>query len=1337
MPSRQLRAPVAALAALLTAVTAAPAAHASGAARPGSRSAVSASSSAPHSVTLADGSTVRWSDDGTGTLTAKDGTTRPFPVPGVTGSSGLGEQIAPSAAVLQRRADAAKSTPYQVASGVGSASSAVRPQTMNTGAVELPRQVRSAIDDLGGVGGPAAGARFGAAGSTAGTISGTTARDNDVASSLPTNAGLATSFQSYLNAGGVDAVGAFQDTATYLHALPGAGQIITNVSLGDLTDQSMADAGDTYVRQNGPTTVLRNGRRYLDYPSLPLIPTYTSDNQGRLDPAGTIEGQDPYLGEVLLDFSMMAPLPHDRQRPEATGSGATDLLGIAPGADYRLVVPEEPSATGIAAALRAAAAQKPRPDVITASLGFGTDGSIGFPSRWLEDDPEIRETLRQIVDSGIVVVVSANDGTRLGLPVSVGPDGGSTPTERTAGAKSETTIDDVAATTVPSKVRDTGVIAAGGSTTDDTLTSDDIRTSAYPTTRYNGTAGYSSGFGSRVDLAAPGDNLPSLMHVPDGAEVVLNGGTSASAPMIAAAAANVLSAAESTGQKLTPRQVRDLLVDTGRPLAQPPQADQELTMGPQLDVTAAVEKVLAEKHDIKPAAARLSVAERQLMSVTPSTNFVEATDPDAIDLGGPRDDEGNGNGQNAVSPITLGLDLTGARHGLTYRLRVDGGRTIPAPGPSLRLLPGELFAAAGLPLTSDGPRSLKVTFEALDHGRVVASAGRTLTFTATDGSYLQPQAPTAPGTTPLGRSVTVHYDLTGLRDTTQPELVLSSVGHWTPFTAADKWRATWRTPLTATRGTVTIPASAFAPGGAGLYGVGITLYGGQVYGDFRALTIGAGADQRPEAPRLGHTSATGYSAQLTRAQRTLSLSWDVDGVRGANGAAVEFLTPGPTLYGALNTTTNQNGSGRDDNGVDHASTLLRALPSAKGQTTLDLQALGLPTGVQYPVRIIATRDGKPVGQASPTSFLEYLDGDTVSGVLENFEVTGDTALLATDTFSEENELTGGGVTGYSLGDGSLGSAVSTDNGSGMMRTVVGADPTTGTTLIARRPFTGGVLPEIDLRDTRTGAEVRTTTLDPQAGTTSVYYQGGALDPARHRAVVVTYNAVSGIDQLWTVDMKSGKVSEPLPVNQSSPGRAFSNVSLDASTGTFFVATTGTQGPCLSGRVPYAAVSFDPGARTVSPMGAMPLCTAGLLPDGKGDKVYVAAGPATPDYSSGSFPTGTWRTADQHTLATGTAADLGTRGVAWPVLDTRHNVAVVAHLYEEATAGDNNALSEITVVEPDTGKVLARYPLVNLVNTMGGLTNFEPTSLRGLHLDPGTRTVYLVNPWANGLQRLTY
>jgi hypothetical protein len=238
---------------------------------------------------------------------------------------------------------------------------------------------------------------------------------------LPTNYGLTTSLLSYLNAGGVDAMGAYDLLGQSYGQLPGTGEIITNVSIGDLTDQSMADAGDPYVHTFGPTTILRDGQRYLDLPSMPLIPTYTVSPTGSVDPTGSTEHEDPSLGEVLLDFGVMAPLPHDRQRPEALGSGVTDLLGIAPGAQYRLVVPQEPTINQIAVALVAAANQTPRPDVITASVGFGTD-AFGFPGRYLEDDPVLQAVIAGIVHrQHIVVCVSSNDGTRLYTPSAVGP----------------------------------------------------------------------------------------------------------------------------------------------------------------------------------------------------------------------------------------------------------------------------------------------------------------------------------------------------------------------------------------------------------------------------------------------------------------------------------------------------------------------------------------------------------------------------------------------------------------------------------------------------------------------------------------------------------------------------------------------------------------------------------------------------------------------------------------------------------------------------------------------------------------------------------------------------
>ncbi|MGW9033303.1 hypothetical protein ACWGQ5_57590, partial [Streptomyces sp. NPDC055722] len=314
---------------------------------------------------------------------------------------------------------------------------------MNTGSVPLPSSLK---------------ATAGKAGSSAkGQDSSATGSDG-----VPGNAALGTSLQSFLNAGGMNATGAYSLLKQKFDQLPGTGETITNVSVGDLTDTSKPGSA-------GPTTVLQNGQRYLDIPTMPLIPTYTADATGALDATGSTQGQDSALGEVLLDFSVMAPLPHELQRPGMEGSGASDLLGIAPGAKYRLVVPQQPTFSQIAVALLAAARQQPRPDVITASLGYGTDAA-GLPGRYLEDDPVQQSVIASIVKQyGITVVVSSNDGTRLYTNAAVGPDGGSTATNVTRKAADTTRVDDDQLSTTPSKVLDSGAIAAGGTTTDDTL----------------------------------------------------------------------------------------------------------------------------------------------------------------------------------------------------------------------------------------------------------------------------------------------------------------------------------------------------------------------------------------------------------------------------------------------------------------------------------------------------------------------------------------------------------------------------------------------------------------------------------------------------------------------------------------------------------------------------------------------------------------------------------------------------------------------------------------------------------------------------------------------------
>jgi hypothetical protein len=189
-------------------------------------------------------------------------------------------------------------------------------------------------------------------------------------------------------------------------------------------------------------------------------------------------------------------------------------------------------------------------------------------------------------------------------------------------------------------------------------------------TRTNGSGLFSSGFGTRINVSAPSGGIPSFEHpnggTPQQVATVLNGGTSASAPMTAAAAAVVLQAARLTGQQATPDSVRSLLESTGRAVATPAQADQNLNVGPQIDVTAAVNAVFGHQAGT-PAIVRVSVAHRQTIGGL-GGSFTEATDPSTIDLAGP-----NGTGEGLVGPVTIAADVTGTIPGQpTYALRIGG-----------------------------------------------------------------------------------------------------------------------------------------------------------------------------------------------------------------------------------------------------------------------------------------------------------------------------------------------------------------------------------------------------------------------------------------------------------------------------------------------------------------------------------------------------------------------------------------------------------------------------------------------------------------------------------------
>ncbi len=836
---------------------------------------------------------------------------------------------------------------------------------------------------------------------------------------LPTNVALRSSAQSLLNSTATDWVPAFQGLASAYHQLPGTGEVITDVSLGDLTSAGVPkdDPCAQFVAAFGPTTVIQGGQRFLDLPSMPLIPTWTANAKAMLDPTGETCGVDPFDTEIDLDFAMMAPLPHNLQRPDALGAGLTDLLGIAPGAAYRLVVPSDPtgSITTVDAALLAAARQTPRPDVITASLGFGLD-SQGFPSRYLEDDPVTESLIATLTHRfGITVAVSANDGLRTPTDAAVSPTGGSAATDVAGSPRQATSLADVQFATVPSRDVDSGAIDVGAVTLNDIAAApphDPANAAladqeAFPEVRWDGAADFSSGFGSRVNLAAPGDNVLGFQHTAGGAanavDVVNTGGTSASAQEVGAAAAVVLQTARLTGDRsvTSPLALRSYLERTANPVPDVPQADRSLNVGPQVDIGAAVTGLLAKAgFRQQPGVARVAVAQRQNINGF-GAFFATETDPTNIPM--------TGHAQNywlTIAPDWIGLpDFP-----ITYQLsaqRPDGSHQTLATGPSARLQPDAIIAAAGLQPAADQPTTVTLDYTASAAGRVLASTTVPLTFGPRSGAPT-PLAPLVPAVV-TGGSFLVHYDLTGQTAFTDPTLVVSAPGRMDPF--QHFYLPIYSAPLHGATGTVRVPVAALA--GGGIYGVAVQGAPDQfLFSQFAFTRVqGAPSDVQPSAPLLaaahaltGHTLTVAYGGHFR-------VSWDVRQVPHATGVLLEVSAPGPNTFNSFATFNNPNGTVTDDNGHDTGSVLARRLAGAA--SSVDLSADVLDPTMTHEVRVIPLlASGAPAGAASEVSTISR-DGVAPSdggSVLDGFGVDAH----GSDGLVTSNQVAANGTTRSSV-----------------------------------------------------------------------------------------------------------------------------------------------------------------------------------------------------------------------------------------------------------------------------------------------------------------------------------
>jgi hypothetical protein len=852
---------------------------------------------------------------------------------------------------------------------------------------------------------------------------GRSVRSTTSATTVPTNTAVSLNLQALLNAPGVDAVAAFDEIGARFNQLPGTGEIITNIGLGDADDESAAadpnDACNFAVSQYGPTTRIVGGQRYLDWPSLPLIPVWVSDANGALSPTAEVCNVDPFLGEVGLDFSMMAPLPDALQRPGKTAPFAMDLLGIAPGASYRWVAPGARGGfvgvSDVLAAMIGAARQQPAPNVMTISIGFGFDAR-GFPSRYLEDDPLSQSIVAGIAASNVVVCLAANDGTRVMTTAAVGPSGGSAATD--VGTSGFTNVNDLEFTTAPSLIPDSGAIDVGATTLDDIFSANPqdpamaayVNVKAFAETRYNGTLGFSSGFGSRVNVSAPGDNVNALFHAGTDAVTVgiqNTGGTSASAPEVAAAAAVALQVARLSGHPLTSAaQVRDLLVATGTPVANPPQADVRLNVGPQVSVRRAVEQLLATSgHPAQPGIARVAVQGRRTGNYVAAFNerfvndgaFTSALDPSYIKLDGPFTRNvpshaiawpGSDTGADLNSYITIAPDWEGIPANATYRLAVAGKSSrVIATTPFVRLLPAQLFAAAGLAMTPGTSQTLSLTYSASVGLHAIAESTFQLTFGPPAASSRLVLAPKVPPVV-TGSTIPVTYDLRGypgdkLR---APTLNVSMPGIGSLFFQGAGIYPYFTMPLPALTGTVNVPVSSLA--GAGTYSLWIDLQPtpgvNTDISDLAFTRVDAGT-ARPPAPLLSlpHDSGAPLHTLVVPYKSRFVVSYDVSHVPGASGAIIELSAPPPSpVYyhpgypGGLNTFRNPNGNVLDDDGVITGSLYSVRSSGTASSVSIDPVIANIPATATVNVRVLPANGTGPVGEASDAGTLLY---DGVSG----------------------------------------------------------------------------------------------------------------------------------------------------------------------------------------------------------------------------------------------------------------------------------------------------------------------------------------------------------------------
>jgi hypothetical protein len=382
---------------------------------------------------------------------------------------------------------------------------------------------------------------------------------------------------------------------------------------------------------------------------------------------------------------------------------------------------------------------------------------------------------------------------------------------------------------------------------------------------------------------------------------------------------------------------------------------------------------------------RVAVAQRYPQE----SEFVFSTDTDTteIDLNDAFAVLPGQAGSSAFAPITIAPDWEELPAGTKFRLYVQGSPRKPlGTGPWTRVFPADLLAQTNQPFYSSQPRTVNLTYQAYVGLRVVANASVGLTF-APNSKVLQGvgPAPTVPSVV-TGATIPVAYDISNVNPAflKNPSLTVSYPGRMGTWTAGSPgYKQAYSVPITQLKGTIEVPVSALQ--GDGVYGIAVALNTWpNILGDYDgalgpnapvtttwAYTRVATTSARPSAPVLSYQGDANFPAESGHGvdvtyNHPFTVNWDVNDIKGANGATLEISAAGPSLYGSYNLFNNPNGSEPDANGVDTGETYTLSLAGTRGSMLVNPWP-SIDASQYYTVRVFATAGGKIVGEGGDVS----------------------------------------------------------------------------------------------------------------------------------------------------------------------------------------------------------------------------------------------------------------------------------------------------------------------------------------------------------------------------------